>query len=79
MSTRPPFGKESANRLWIGFLVLLVLSIGAEFFAQHQGIDAVAGSVGFSAWYSLLACTALVGIARVAGFLLTRPDVDHDG
>jgi hypothetical protein len=79
MSTRDPLPDAIASRTWIGFVVLLVLSVGAEFFVHHHGIDAVAGSFGFSAWYSLLACAALVGITQLAGFLLTRPDNDYDG
>jgi hypothetical protein len=57
MSTRDPLPDAIASRTWIGFVVLLVLSVGAEFFVHHHGIDAVAGSFASppgTAWWPAL-------------------------
>lgn len=79
MTTRALLPVVMTRRSWSVFLVVLIVSVMAEFFVHHRGIDPVAGSFGFSAWYALVAGAVLVGIARVAGIVLTRPDDDHDG
>ena len=76
MSDRPHWLDDPRNvkRLWRGFLVVLALTVLAELLVQlhpHFGIEAV---FGFHAWFGLLACGAMIGVAKVLGVVLKRPD-----
>ena len=65
---------RAIRRLWIGYIVVLVLTVLPDLFVaqyEHFGID---GSFGFYAWYGFLACAAMVVAAKFLGKLLKRPD-----
>jgi hypothetical protein len=65
---------RAIRRLWIGYIVVLVLTVLPDLFVtqyEHFGID---GSFGFYAWYGFLACAAMVVTAKFLGKLLKRPD-----
>lgn len=78
MSPLHPFTPRTARILWIGFAVILAITVAAEtFFHRHAlfGIDEV---FGFNAWYGFLACVGLVAFSRLVGFVLKRPDTYYD-
>ncbi|RPI42810.1 MAG: hypothetical protein EHM59_16945 [Betaproteobacteria bacterium] len=60
--------------LWRGFLAvlagLLVLELGVALH-PHFAVDAI---FGFHAWYGLLACAAMIAVAKALGLVLRRPD-----
>lgn len=75
---------EPANvkRLWRGFLWVLAGLVAAELLVvahPHFALDAI---FGFHAWYGLLACAAMIAVAKALGLVLRRPDDyyerDHD-
>jgi hypothetical protein len=69
---------QAIRRLWIGFIVVLVLTVIPDFFVaqyEHFGID---DEFGFYAWYGFLACAAMVVVAKFLGKLLKRPDDYYD-
>lgn len=64
--------------LWRGFLVVLALTVAAEFVVQlhpHFGID---GLFGFHAAFGFVACAAMIGVAKVLALGLKRPDSYYD-
>jgi len=69
---------RAIRRLWIGFVVVLVLTVIPDFFVEqyeHFGID---DEFGFYAGYGFLACAAMVVVAKFLGKLLKRPDDYYD-
>lgn len=65
---------QNVKRLWRGFLVLLAVTVAAEFFiTMHPHFDIDALPV-FHAAFGFLACAAMIGIAKAIGVLLKRPD-----
>ena len=67
---------EPANvkRLWRGFLWVLAGLVAAELVVAlhpHFALDAI---FGFHAWYGLLACAAMIAVAKALGLVLRRPD-----
>lgn len=62
------------RRLWVGFVLLLALSLLAGLWVhQHQFIG-IEDSFGFYGGYGFLACLVMVGLAKLLGRLLKRPD-----
>ena len=74
---------ENQRTLWIISAVILVLAVLPEFFIHHyahfeqQGIH-VDTSFGFYAWYSFLACVAMIVGAKLLGIFLKRKDTYYD-
>lgn len=70
------------RKLWIGFIVVLALTVLADAFVSHDAHFGIDGSFGFAAWYGFLACTGLILVAKLIGLFLKRPDdyyrEDHD-
>lgn len=65
---------QNVKRLWRGFLVLLAVTVAAEFFiTMHPHFD-VEGLPVFYAAFGFLACAAMIGAAKAIGVLLKRPD-----
>ena len=68
--TRP----GTIRAIWIGFAVVLALTVAGDFLVHHHVVFGLEGSFGFHAWYGFLACVAMVLVARALGTLLKRPD-----
>ena len=76
MDDKPHWLDEARNvrRLWRGFLVVLALTVLVELLVPlhpHFGIESV---FGFHAWFGLLACAAMIVVAKLLALLLKRPD-----
>lgn len=65
---------ETIRKLWVGFVVVLVLSVLADAFVSHDAHFVVDGTFGFAAWFGFVACIALILFAKGIGFFLKRPD-----
>jgi hypothetical protein len=65
---------DTIRKLWIGFIVVLALTVLADAFVSHDAHFGIDGSFGFAAWYGLLSCVGLILIAKVIGLFLKRPD-----
>jgi hypothetical protein len=70
---------RNVRLLWRIFLVVLALTVLAEAFIGLHPHFAVERLFGFHAWYGLLACAAMIGVAKVLGLLLKRPDTYYAG
>ena len=76
MSPRNHWLDEPRNvrRLWRGFLVLLALTVVAEFFITLHPHFEVESLPAFYAVFGFLACAAMIVVAKILGMLLKRPD-----
>ena len=68
--TRP----ASIRRLWIGFSIVLALTVVAQFWVKMKASFDIDGSFGFGAWFGFVACVAMVLVAKVLGWVLKRPE-----
>lgn len=59
-------------------LIVLALSVIADFFYQGHPHFVVDGWFGFYAWYGFLTCIAMALGAKLLGFWLRRPDDYYD-
>ena len=60
--------------LWRGFLVVLLLTVLAEFLVPMHPHFAVESIFGFNAWYGFLVCALMIVVAKVLALVLKRPD-----
>lgn len=73
------FYKESSiKKLWIGTIIVLALTVIAEFFVELHPHFKVESIFGFHALYGFLACVAMVVFAKLLGFLIKRKDDYYD-
>lgn len=64
--------------LWRGFLVVLALVVAAEFLVALHPHFAIEALFGFHALYGFVACAVMIVGAKLAGFLLKRPDTYYE-
>lgn len=69
---------RNVKLLWRLFLVVLALTVLAEQFVRMHPHFAVERIFGFHAWYGLLACAAMIVVAKALGWVLKRPDTYYD-
>lgn len=65
---------RNVKLLWRGFLVVLALTVLAEFFVPMHPHFAIESVFGFSAWYGFLVCALMIAVAKGLALLLKRPD-----
>lgn len=68
--TRP----STIRRLWIGFVIVLVLTVLADLRMEHEAHFSVERWFGFHAAWGFLACAAMIVVAKAIGLVLKRPD-----
>ncbi|MEM9302450.1 MAG: hypothetical protein AAGE01_10090 [Pseudomonadota bacterium] len=68
--TRP----ATVRKLWIGFSIVLALTVIAQFGLKMKASFGVDGSFGFGAWFGFAACVAMVLVAKALGWVLKRPE-----
>jgi uncharacterized membrane protein len=64
--------------LWIGFVLVLVLTLLAGLLAPAHGYFGLDGSFGFNGWYGFATCVGMILVARVLGYFLKRRDSYYD-
>ena len=64
--------------LWIVFVVVLALTVLADFLVDHHGKFGIDGTIGFYAWFGFLSCVVLVFGAKALGVFLKRKDTYYD-
>ena len=72
--TRP----ATVRKLWIGFSIVLALTVLAQIFIKIKGYFGLDGTFGFGAWFGFLACLAMVLVAKALGVLLKRREDYYD-
>lgn len=70
--------RSTIRLLWIVFIVILALSVGAELAVDRHAIFGLDGIFGFNAWYGLGSCVVLVFFSKLLGVFLKRPDTYYD-
>ena len=65
---------RNVKKLWRGFLVVLALTVIAEFFVDLHPHFAIESLFGFSAAYGLVTCLLMIVAAKGLGLLIKRPD-----
>ncbi len=65
---------ESIRILWITFIIILAITVLADFFVEHHGHFGIDGTFGFGAWYGFFACVVLVVFSKGLGAILKRRD-----
>ncbi len=65
---------ENIRRLWILFVVILVLTVLVDFLVHHHTYFTVDGSFGFGAWFGFFSCVGLVVFAKSLGVFLSCKD-----
>ncbi len=70
---------RNVRRLWLGFLVVLALTLVAEWAVTLHPAFAVEGWFGFNAAFGFVACALMILAAKLLGVLLKRPDSYYAG
>lgn len=65
---------ENIRLLWRIFIGVLAATVAAELFVSHEPKFGIDGYFAFNAWYGLIACAALIFLAKALGAFLKRPD-----
>jgi len=78
MRRRGLAGGGTGRRLWIAFAAVLAAAVAAEAWVVHEAHFDVESVFGFNAWFALLAGAGVIGIARLLGGLLARPDTYYE-
>jgi len=60
--------------LWRGFLVVLALTVAAEFVIHLHPQFEIDSVFGFTAWFGFAACAAMIVVAKGLALWLQRPD-----
>ena len=68
----------SIRRLWIGFAVVLALTVLAQAVVSIKGYFGVDGWFGFAAAFGFGACVAMVVVAKGLGLFLKRNERYYD-
>lgn len=68
--TRP----GTVRKLWAIFIAVLVATVLAELFIEHESHFGIDGTFAFHAWFGFLACVVLIVVAKLLGLALKRPD-----
>lgn len=69
---------STVRKLWIGFSVILALTVIAQMFIKVKGYFGVDGWFGFGAVYGLTSCVLMVLVAKALGSLLKRREDYYD-
>jgi RsiW-degrading membrane proteinase PrsW (M82 family) len=70
--------KENIRKLWIIFIVILIVTVVAGFFVHQHDHFGIEDSVGFFAWYGFITCVGMVVFAKLLGVFLKRPEDYYD-
>ena len=68
---------RNVKRLWRGFLVVLALTVLAELLVSLHPRFGIESVFGFHAWFGLMACAAMIIVAKAVGLMLKRPDTHY--
>jgi len=65
---------STIRRLWIGSIIVLALTVAAQWWLPYKGYFGFDGWPGFAAGFGFLACVAMVLVAKLLGIFLKRPE-----
>ena len=65
---------STIRKLWIGFSVVLAITVLAQSVIYVKGYFGFDGWFGFGAVYGFLSCLVMVLVAKLLGVVLKRPE-----
>lgn len=65
---------RNVKRLWRAFLIVLGLTVVAEFFVHLHPAFAIEGIFGFNALFGFVACAVMILGSKGLAALIKRPD-----
>lgn len=76
---RSELSAGTVRNLWIaGIGVLVALVVLDVTMVEHHPVFGFEATPGFGVWFAILASGAAVLVAKIVGFILTRPDTYYD-
>ena len=69
---------ETIRMIWIISIIVLAITVLADFFVEHHPYFEIDGTFGFGAWFGFGACVILVLGSKVLGAILKRQDSYYD-
>jgi hypothetical protein len=69
---------DTIRLLWIGFILVLLITVLADFFIHQHAHFSIESSFGFYAWYGFFTCVAMIVVAKILGIFLKRKDTYYD-
>ena len=69
---------STIKKLWIGFVVVLVLTVVAQFFVKVKGYFGVDDWFAFPAIFGFVSCLIMVIFAKLLGAFLKRDERYYD-
>lgn len=72
------YKKSSIKKLWIGTVIILGLTVIAEFFVKIHSHFEIESYFAFHAIYGFLTCVVMVLFAKALGYLIKRKDDYYD-
>lgn len=70
--------RTTIKRLWIAFAAVLFVLVILDFWIHPHAHFSADGMFGFYSAYGLLACAAMVLLAKALGMLVKRPEDYYD-
>jgi len=64
--------KSTIRQLWLGFFLVLALTVVAGLFVHQHDHFGWEDGFGFYAWYGFITCVGMVVFAKVLGIFLKR-------
>ncbi|MBL4758737.1 MAG: hypothetical protein JKY32_14225 [Rhizobiales bacterium] len=69
---------DTIRMIWIISIIVLAITVLADFFVEHHPYFEIDGTFGFGAWFGFGACVILVLGSKVLGAILKRQDSYYD-
>ncbi len=69
---------DTIRMIWIISIIVLALTVLADFVVSHHPYFGIDGTFGFGAWFGFGACVILVLGSKVLGAILKRQDSYYD-
>ncbi len=69
---------DTIRLLWIGFILILLITVFPDFFIHQHAHFGIESSFGFYAWYGFFTCVAMIVVAKILGIFLKRKDNYYD-
>ena len=70
--------KNTIKKLWIGFIVVLAITLVFQFFFPLDGHFKIENFFGFAAFYGFFSCFIMIIIAKALGILLKVKENYYD-
>ena len=66
--------RKTIRKLWMVLVIVLILSVTSDLLFDSHGKFIVNDTFGFSAWFGLGCCAAMIFVSKGLGFFLKRKE-----